>query len=281
MAAGATLYEVGNGVAVLRMEYPETRNAFDRTLARDLAAALDRAVEDADVRVVVLTGSGRFFCPGMGLSTGEDPEPAGLASASSVFEKLTALPKPVIAAVNGGCAGIGFALALSCDIRFAADTVRISAAWPRRGFVAEEGASWLLPRLVGMAAALDLLLSGRTFAADEAARLGLVARVVAPEALLDEVLDYARDIAANCSPRALAGIKQQVYADVTGSYPTSLAVSRRQIAAADPDDVREGIAGFVERRLPQFAPLAPQGQPPVFQPAGAPVPARTAVERSA
>lgn len=281
MAAGATEYDVVDGVAVLRMHYPETRNAFDAALAHDLAAALDRAADDPEVRVVVLTGSGRFFCPGMGLAGGREPELDGRRQTTSVFEQLVAHPKPVIAALNGGCAGIGLALALSCDVRLAAAEARISAAWSRRGFAAEEGASWLLPRLVGMGAALDLLLSGRTIGAEEAARIGLVSRVVPAEALLDDVLAYAREMAASCSPRALAAIKAQVHADVTGSYPSSLAASRRLIAASDPDDVREGIASFVERRPPRFAPLAPQRVPSVPSQAGPLEPAAATAERSA
>src|SRR4051794_3773166 len=254
MAAGATKYDVTDAVAVLRMHYPETRNAFDATLAHDLSAALTRADDDPEVRVVVLTGTDRFFCPGLGLADGAGPDRDAPRTAASVFEQLVAHPVPVIAAINGGCAGIGLALALSCDVRFASSSARFSAAWSRRGFVAEEGASWLLPRVVGMGAAMDLLLSGRTFGTDEAARIGLVARSIAPDELLDEVLTYAAEMAAHCSPRALAGIKRQVHSDVTGSYRASLAVSRELIAATDPDDVREGIASFVERRPPQFAP---------------------------
>lgn len=281
MAAGATEYDVADGVALLRMHYPETRNAFDAALAHDLAAALDRAADDQGVRVVVLTGTGRFFCPGMGLASGLRPELDGRRQTTSVFEQLVAHPKPVIAAVNGGCAGIGLALALSCDIRVAAEEARISAAWSRRGFAAEEGASWLLPRLVGMGAALELLLSGRTIGADEAARIGLVSRVIPAGALLDEVLAYAGEMATSCSPRALAAIKAQVHADVTGSYSSSLAVSRRLIAASDPDDVREGIASFVERRPPTFAPLAPQRVPSVPSQADPLEPAAATAERSA
>jgi enoyl-CoA hydratase/carnithine racemase len=254
MAAGATEYDVTDAVAVLRMHYPETRNAFDPTLAHDLSAALARAEDDPDVRVLVLTGTDRFFCPGMGLAPGAGPDRDAPRDSTGVFEQLVAHPMPVIAAVNGGCAGMGLALALSSDIRFAASSARFSAAWPRRGFAAEEGASWLLQRVVGMGTAMDLLLSGRTFGADEAARLGLVARSIPPEELLDEVLAYAREMAASCSPRALAGIKRQLHADAAGSYRASLAVSRELIAGTDPDDVREGIASFVERRPPHFAP---------------------------
>src|SRR5207253_4967308 len=119
--------------------------------------------------------------------------------------------KPVIAAINGPCAGIGLVLALMCDIRFAAADAKITTAFARRGLVAEHGISWILPRLVGPARALDLLLSGRVVLGEEAERLGLVNRTFPRDRVLDDALAYARDIAANCAPSSLGAMKRQVY----------------------------------------------------------------------
>src|SRR6185437_7753328 len=137
---------------------------------------------------------------------------------------VTELRKPVIAAVNGACVGIGLTQALMCDIRFAAAGAKFAAVFARRGLIAEFGISWILPRLVGWGVALDLLLSGRTFLADEAAELGLVKEVVAPEDLMTRVLAYAEDMAQYCSPAAMAVIKRQAYGDAS-----------RDVAAATAD----------------------------------------------
>jgi enoyl-CoA hydratase/carnithine racemase len=163
----------------------------------------------------------------------------------------------VIAAINGPCAGIGLVQALMCDIRFAAADAKITTAFARRGLVAEHGMSWLLPRLVGHAHALDLLLSARVVLGDEAERLGLVNRALPGERLLDETLAYARDLAANCAPSSMAAMKRQVYEDL--ELPIDQALSRANVLMAEslqaPDFV-EGVSSFVERRPPDFAPLA-------------------------
>jgi len=129
------------------------------------------------------------------------------------------VPKPIIAAINGPCAGIGLVQALMCDMRFAAEGAKLTTAFARRGLVAEHGISWVLPRLVGPARALDLLLSGRVVLAQEAAQMGLVNRALAPEVLLDETLAYARDVAVNCSPASMATMKRQVYAALETPCP--------------------------------------------------------------
>ena len=144
-----------------------------------------------------------------------------------------------------------------CDIRFAADGAKLTTAFARRGLVAEHGISWILPRLVGPARALDLLLSGRVVLAQEAAELGLVNRVFAPERLLEETLAYARDLAVNCSPASMATMKRQVYADYERALPDALAAANRLMEASfGAPDFAEGVSSFVERREPSFAPLA-------------------------
>jgi enoyl-CoA hydratase/carnithine racemase len=146
-----------------------------------------------------------------------------------------------------------------CDIRFAAAGAKLTTAFARRGLVAEHGISWILPRLVGPARALDLLLSARVVLAEEAAEIGLVNRVLAPEALLDETLAYARELAAMCAPSSMATIKRQVYADLEcGAADALAAANPLMLASLQADDFREGVASFVERRPPAFPSLAPE-----------------------
>ncbi|MFZ1176772.1 MAG: enoyl-CoA hydratase [Mycobacterium sp.] len=265
----AVLYEVtGSGVAVLTFNRPDRLNAWGPDIAAGFYAAIDRAEQDPGIRVVVVTGRGRGFCAGAYLGT-----PSSAATYSETMENasqtnladlvgerpphfVTTLRKPVIAAINGPCVGIGLTQALMCDVRFAATGAKFAAVFARRGLIAEFGISWILPRLTTWGVALDLLLSGRTFLAEEAADLGLVKEVVAPENLMKRALDYAEDIAANCSPASMAVIKRQVYGDATRDVAE--ATSRAEILlheAMPRPDVIEGITSFLEKRPPQFPSL--------------------------
>src|SRR3984957_19237061 len=219
----AVTYQVtATGVAVMALNRPDRLNTWGGDIATAFYAGLDRAEEDPAVRVIVLTGRGRAFCAGAQLgSMGnvaqsiEETDEGKLASLVGDRQPhhVTTLRKPVIAAINGSCVGIGLTQALMCDVRFAAAGAKFSAVFARRGLIAEFGISWILPRLTNWGVALDLLLSGRTFLAEEAAALGLVKEVVAPEELMKRAVQYAEDIARNCSPASMAVIKQQVYGD--------------------------------------------------------------------
>src|SRR4051794_18810948 len=143
-----------------------------------------------------------------------------------------------------------------CDVRFANAEAKFTTAFARRGLVAEHGISWILPRLAGPARALDLLLSGRVFLAEEAAELGVVNRVLPADRLLDETVAYARDVAINCAPSSMAAMKRQVYADLDTSLDAALTeADRLMLESLQADDFREGVASFLERREPSFAPL--------------------------
>lgn len=267
----AVLYETTDaGVAVLTFNRPERLNAWGPDIAAGFYAAIDRAEQDPVVRAIVLTGRGRGFCAGAYLGApsaaptyGETLEKAGQTNLSELVGErpphfLTTLRKPVIAAVNGACVGIGLTQALMCDVRFAAAGAKFGAVFSRRGLIAEFGISWILPRLTGWGVALDLLLSGRTFLAEEAADLGLVKEVVAPENLMKRALDYAEDIARNCSPASMAVIKRQVYGDATRDVVDATARAEILLHEAMPrPDVIEGITSFLEKRPPQFPPLDP------------------------
>ncbi len=253
--ADLVLREVTDGVCLLTLNRPDRANAWTQPLEERYFDLLAEADRDLDVRVVVVTGAGRSFCPGfdlqelaaLGAGEAEAPKP----SRPQTFP-LT-IRKPVIAAVNGACAGIGLVQALMCDLRFAATGAKLTTAFARRGLVAEHGISWLLPRLTGPSTALDLLLSARVVLAEEAERLGFVDRVVAPEELLDRTLDYARDLAVNCSPASMAIMKAQVHRDLQRGLDEALADADRLMAESfTRPDVAEGVQSFLERRPPRF-----------------------------
>nr|WP_116672473.1 enoyl-CoA hydratase [Mycobacterium kubicae] len=268
-ADDAVLYDAtASGVAVLTFNRPDRLNAWGPDIAAGFYAAIDRAEADPAVRVIVITGRGRGFCAGAYLGAPESAagydetmKKAGRTNlADLVGERpphfVTMLRKPVIAAINGSCVGIGLTQAMMCDVRFAAAGAKFAAVFARRGLIAEFGISWILPRLTGWGVALDLLLSGRTFLADEAAKLGLVKEVVPPEDLLPRALQYAEDMARNCSPSALAVIKRQVYADATRDVVEATARAEVLLHEAMPrPDVIEGIVSFLQKRPPQFPAL--------------------------
>ena len=170
---------------------------------------------------------------------------------------LTTLCKPVVAAINGSCVGIGLTQALMCDVRFAAAGAKFAASFARRGLIAEYGVSWILPRLTGWGVALDLLLSGRTFLADEAAELGLVKEVVPPEQLMERAMAYAEDIAQNCSPASMAIIKRQTYGDAMREVVQANSRAEALLhESLQRPDVIEGITSFLDKRAPSFPGLS-------------------------
>ncbi|HYB22199.1 MAG TPA: enoyl-CoA hydratase [Solirubrobacteraceae bacterium] len=260
-------FEIEDGVALLTLNRPERLNAWTTEMEHAYFALLERCAQDERVRVIVLTGAGRGFCAGADMqqlqSLGNDGATASaqeLAASPEAERRPQSFPltisKPIIAAVNGPCAGIGLVQALMCDLRFAAEGAKLTTAFARRGLVAEHGISWVLPRLVGPARALDLLLSGRVVFAEEAHELGLVNRVLAPDRLLEGTLEYARELAVNCSPASMATMKRQVYADLERTLPDALAqADRLMLASFTQPDFREGVASFLERREPRFAAL--------------------------
>jgi len=253
------LREIDDGVAVLTLNRPDRLNAWTGDLERAYFGYLDECATREDVRAIVVTGAGRGFCAGADMDALQAIGDAGVEARDHDPRPQTfplTVPKPVIAAINGACAGLGLVQALMCDVRFAAAGAKFTTAFARRGLVAEHGISWILPRLVGPARALDLLLSGRVFLAEEAAELGVVNRVLAPDKLMDETLAYARDLAVNCAPSSMAAMKRQVYTDLDAPLDRALTeADRLMLDSLQADDFREGVASFLERREPSFAPL--------------------------
>jgi enoyl-CoA hydratase/carnithine racemase len=262
VVSDVVLKEVRDGVAVLTLNRPERLNAWTQELERRYFAALGECGASSDVRVIIVTGAGRGFCAGADMnelqSLGED----GVDAAQAEHERTAqtyplSVPKPIIAAINGPCAGIGLVQALMCDIRFVAEDAKITTAFARRGLVAEHGISWILPRLVGPAQALDLLLSGRVVLGREAAAMGLANRATPKETVLEETLAYAHELATQCSPASMATMKRQVYAALEQALPVALAeADEAMLKSFTAPDFVEGVSSFVDRRAPAFAALS-------------------------
>ncbi len=255
------LYEISEGIAKVTLNRPDSLNAWTPELGRNYFDRLQDADEDPGVRVIVVTGSGRGFCAGAdmdylsevsegGAAEDRDPRPQSLPRS---------LQKPVIAAINGPCAGLGFVMAMMCDLRFASAGAKLTTAFARRGLIAEYGLAWVLPRIAGPSRALDLLLSGRTFLAEEAAQLGVVDRLTESGKAVAETMAYAKELATFSSPASMATIKRQVYDDL--EQPLAAATNdayKYMDQSFERPDFREGVDSFVDRREPHFPPLGDQ-----------------------
>lgn len=250
------LYEVADGVATLSFNRPDSMNGMTGNMEYAYFRRLAQAEADPAVRVIVITGVGRGFCPGADLANRAGPDDHPLPNQTIPRTAPLDVAKPMIAAINGACAGVGLAYALQCDVRFAARGVKMTTAFARRGLVAEYGMAWLLERIAGRGVALDLLLSARVLLSDEAARLGIVNEVVDSEDLMATVSAYAADVAANVSPASMATIKHQINTEPELSGHAALdhaeALMRESLTGSD---VTEGVASFLERRPVAFPPL--------------------------
>ena len=264
------VYEVTDPVATVTLNRPAVLNAWTTRMGAELRHALAAAEQDTRVVAVVITGAGRGFCSGADLKDLKaiteggrqaappaeleaDPGDPAMADFRGTYTWMASLRKPVIAGVNGPVAGMAVPIVLACDLRFASDRASFTTAFSRRGLVAEWGISWLLQRLVGTAHALDLLFSARKVDAEEAARIGLVNRVVPHDELLPFVHAYAADLAANCSPASMAIMKRQVWQHWTASLDTAEREAvQLMLESFTRPDFREGVTSFLEKRPPRF-----------------------------
>jgi enoyl-CoA hydratase/carnithine racemase len=269
-------YEVADGVAVVTLNRPDSGNAWIGPMAVEYRWALHRADTDPDVRVVVLTGAGRSFCVGAGTEAlgaiGErggsyererrplPPFPEGTPPALRHNHAAPlSLGTPVIAAINGGCAGAGFVLATYADLRWAAASARFATAFAGLGLPAEYGLGWMLPRITGSASALELLWDPTPRTADEAAQLGFVQRVVADDALLEEATSFARVLARHSSPASLRAMKRAVWVDAVGTLDDAYRRSVQDMELAmTGEDFRLGVAAARAKRRPDFLSGGPE-----------------------
>src|ERR1700726_1973546 len=268
-----TLYQVADRIATITLNRPDKLNAWTAIMEREVRSAVEGAERDENVRVIVLTGAGRAFCAGADMSLLSTVAEKGIDAARRAqavqktgsksdgvrddfqhkYSYFPAATKPVIAAINGPVVGLGLVIALYCDIRFASDAARFGTAFSRRGLIAEYGMAWMLPRLVGHANALDLLLSARMIDAAEALRMGLANQVHPRESFLEGVQKYVADLASSVSPRSLRVIKRQVYDAMFQTLAESFESSEQEmLASLQSEDFREGVAHFIEKRAPVF-----------------------------
>jgi enoyl-CoA hydratase/carnithine racemase len=264
-------YAVEDPVAVITMNRPDKLNAFTNRMLAEIRHALAAAEQDDNVVGIVLTGAGRGFCAGMdmgsldNLSSGSgeredlsaleanpgDPEMG--ADFQVTFSYLLSIRKPLIAAVNGACAGLGFCFALLADMRFVERQAKFSTAFSQRGLIAEHGASWLLPRLIGSGRALDILWSARKFDGVEADRLGLAERLCDTGTSLAEARDFIVELAANASPTSLKVMKAQIYRHLNASLGDAMQETNEWMAESlVREDFKEGVRSFIEKRPPEF-----------------------------
>ena len=274
------LYDVEDPVAIITLNRPELLNAWTQRMAAEVRHALARAEQDSRVVAIVLTGAGRGFCAGADLdflkdiATGNhqaeatddleaDPgDPQMGASFRQTYSYLMSVRKPIIAAINGPVAGLALPITLYCDLRFASDRASFLTAFPRRGLIAEWGIGWALPRLVGPAHALDLLLSGRQIDASEAERMGLVNRVVPHDELMKHVREYVDELATACSPASMQIIKRQIYQawmePLSEAFEKSLQLMLESFRRPD---FLEGVQSFRQKRPARFARLGETTRP--------------------
>ncbi|MCH7811473.1 MAG: enoyl-CoA hydratase/isomerase family protein [Chloroflexi bacterium] len=263
------LYEKADGVATITLNRPERMNAFTPIMIREWALALEDARTDADVRAVIVTGAGRGFCAGAdlrgdtGTGVAETARSAGPVSAAdrrnwlrdgvhNVPRQAALLDKPYIAAVNGAAVGAGMDMCSMTDIRIASEQARFAMSYVKVGLVPGDGGCYYLPRIVGLAKALELIWTGDFFDAEEALRIGYVTKVVPP----DELLDAARDLAGRIAQGPAVAIqlaKRLAYRGLTSDIGEALEAANQAMAIVQStEDAREGPRAFAEKRPPQF-----------------------------
>jgi len=266
-------YEVDDPVATITLDRPQVLNAWTDRMGAEVRHAVAAAEHDPRVVGIVITGAGRGFCAGADLNTltaisdgerGATVIPAELAAdpgdpgagddlRGGEYTYFLSVPKPVVAAVNGAVAGMAVPFVLACDMRFMAEDAVLTTAFAQRGLIAEWGLSWILPRLVGTAVALDLLFSARKVTGREAASLGLVNAALPGDQVLAHAQDYVRELAQTSSPASMAVMKRQVYQQVhAGLFPAEREARRLMVESFSRPDFREGVRSFTEKRPPRF-----------------------------
>ena len=276
------LYDVEDRIATVTLNRPDRLNAWTPTIEREVRQAMTQATADDEVRVIILTGAGRGFCAGADMA-GLSEASQGQAKNNALTDRLATtraeayasgpvkggnelpqafsyryayfptVPKPIIAALNGATAGLGLVMSLYADMRFASDAAVFTTAFARRGLIAEHGIDWILPRVVGLPNALDLLLSARKVTAEEALQMGLVSKVFPRDSFMSEVRTYALELANMVSPRSIRVIKNQLFRAQNLDFGDSLHASIKDLVESfTSEDFKEGVAHFVEKRAPNF-----------------------------
>ncbi len=271
-------YEIRDGVLTITLNRPDKLNAFTGRMLSELLDAMDRADRDDDVRAVVFTGAGRGFCAGADLSGGADtfnaenrgpvdPGLDGHRDGGGLFTlRLYDALKPTIAACNGPAVGVGITMQLAMDVRLASEAARYGFVFTRRAIVMEACSSWFLPRLVGPQQALEWVMTGRVFPADEALRGRLVRSVHKPDELLSAAYSLAREIADNTAPVSVALNRQMIWKMLGADHPMEAhkVDSKGIYARGKSADVKEGVTAFLEKRPAKFPMKVSNGMPSYF-----------------
>tara|TARA_B100001057_G_scaffold358197_1_gene360322 strand:+ start:1643 stop:2509 length:867 start_codon:yes stop_codon:yes gene_type:complete len=271
------LVTTNDGITKIILNRPDKLNAWTTRMGNEVKKAIEMAGQDKECRCIVVTGSGRGFCAGADMGGLKDIADGDIEREIEVdmeikpyqadqnlgpqisknfegrFAYMYNCPKPIIAMINGACAGIGLIFSLYADLRFATNEAKFTTAFASRGLIAEHGIAWLLPRLVGEANALDLLLTARIFKGAEAESLGLINKSLSTEELEDFVNNYAKRIAESVSPRSMTIMKRQIRAGYSQTFVESLKIADKEMFSSfEQDDFKEGVESFVESRAPKF-----------------------------
>ena len=265
------IYTVEDPVAVITMNRPDRLNALTGRMLAEIPHALAAAEKDERVVGIILTGAGRGFCAGADMaglqdlsSGGRKAEDLSDLKASPgdpemgpnfqiTYSYILSIQKPLLAAVNGACAGLGFVFAMLADMRFVERKAKFTTSFSQRGLIAEHGVSWILPRLIGSSRALDLLWSARKFDGEEAERLGLADRLCDAGESVNEARKYIEMLAASASPRSLKAMKAQVYRHLNMPLGEAMKETNEWMAVSlEHEDFKEGVSSFVDRRPPKF-----------------------------
>lgn len=261
------LYSLDGATAVITLNRPERMNALTKVLEAELRDAIEQAGRDREVRAIVLTGAGRAFCAGMDMDELEVLPPDDIqaqqwmrpydmnrrADYQTRYSYFPAAPKPIICAINGAAAGLGMVMALYSDFRIASEQVVFATAFAKRGLIAEHGIAWMLPRIVGHAHAIDLLLTSRKIGSAEALAMGLVQKVVTGDELLPQAMALARTLSSEVSPRSVRVMKRQLWEAPFQSLGEAVALANAEMfTSLQSEDFKEGVAHFQQRRPARF-----------------------------
>jgi len=262
--------DVADGIATVTLDRPDRMNAYTVEMGAEIYRSFAALDEADDVRAIVVTGAGRAFCAGMDLGGGGDTFAGD--DMWDTTRRLEAAVRPwnfgtpIIAAINGAAVGIGATLPLQWDIRIAGASAKIGFVFTRRGILPEANSTWILPRIVGLSKAMDLLLTGRVIGADEALAYGIVSRVVPDEELMATAVEMARDIATNTAPVSVAVTKQLLWRQLMQTDPRAAKRQEDELFewVGKQPDAAEGVNSFLDKRSPAWKMSAAKDRPPML-----------------
>ncbi len=267
------IYEKQDLIATVTMNRPERLNAFTPMMGAEMKIAMVDADRDPNIRAIIVTGAGRGYCAGAEMGNLSSVASGGTRATDAVgtpstddrwlgehrgdyrgqFSWPLALSKPIIAAINGACVGLGLTQSLYYDIRIASEKARLGLIFPQRGLAIEHGSSWMLPKIVGLTRAMEMALTGRLLEAREALEIGLVTRVVAPDLVIPTARQIATDIATKCSPLGVAQARRLVYRHLFTDLATAIREDdETMVRMLGSEDFKEGVKAFMEKRAPRW-----------------------------